>query len=71
MPGYRRAYKAAKRLYPLALAAYRRWDQLSDAEKEQYRQRARLYSQQAVTYARQAAASTPLPGRGKGRGKRR
>jgi hypothetical protein len=63
MPGYRRAYKTAKRLYPLALAAYRRWDTLSDEEKERYKEQAKRYSRQAVAYARDAAANTSLPGR--------
>jgi hypothetical protein len=72
MPGYRRAYKTAKRLYPLMLAAYRRWDTLSDEEKEQYKERARRISNQAIGYARDAAASTPLPGKGKtNRGRKR
>jgi hypothetical protein len=59
MPGYRRAYRTAKRLYPLMLAAYRRWDQLSDQEKEQYRERARRISNQAMGYAREAVENTP------------
>jgi hypothetical protein len=72
MPGYRRAYKTARRLYPLMLAAYRRWDNLSDAEKEQYKERARRISNQALGYARDAASSTPLPGKGKtSRGRKR
>jgi hypothetical protein len=68
MPGYRRAYKTARKLYPLMLAAYQRWDQLSDAEKERYKEQAKRISRQAYAYARDAAASTPLPGRGKGGG---
>jgi hypothetical protein len=68
MPGYRRAYKTARRLYPLMLAAYHRWDDLSDAEKERYKEQAKRISRQAYAYARDAAASTPLPGRGKGGG---
>ena len=66
MPGYRRAYKTARKLYPLMLAAYHRWDDLSDAEKERYKEQAKRISRQAYAYAREAAASTPLPGRGKG-----
>ena len=64
MPGYRRAYKTARRLYPLMLAAYRRWDNLSHEEKEQYKERARRISNQALGYARQAKENT-----GKGKGK--
>jgi hypothetical protein len=65
MPGYRRAYRTARRLYPLMLAAYHRWDELSDAEKERYKEQAKRISRQAYAYAREAAANTPLPGRGK------
>jgi hypothetical protein len=72
MPGYRRAYKAARRLYPLALAAYRRWDQLSDAEKQRYKRQAKEYAGQAVSLARDAASRTPRPKRdSRRRGKRR
>jgi len=58
MPGYRRAYKTAKRIYPLMLMAYRRWDSLSDEEKQRYIEQAKQYSRQASSYARQAAART-------------
>lgn len=61
MPGYRRAYKTARRLYPLVLEAYRRWDKLSDADKERYKQQAMRYSQQALAYARDAASHAPVP----------
>lgn len=56
MPGYRRAYRTARKLYPLMLMAYRRWDSLSDEEKERYIARAKEYSRQASSYARQTAA---------------
>jgi hypothetical protein len=65
MPGYRRAYRTVKVVYPLVIAAYRRWDQLSDEEKERYREQAKHYSKQAYSYARGAAAKNPLPKRGK------
>ncbi|HET8672551.1 MAG TPA: hypothetical protein VFL87_02875 [Thermoleophilaceae bacterium] len=72
MPGYRRAYRTAKRLYPLAVAAYHRWDNLSDEEKERYKEQARRYANQAATYAKDAASRTPLPKkRGGGGGTRR
>jgi hypothetical protein len=58
MPGYGRAFKAAKRLYPLAKEAWRRWDQLSDAEKERYKQQAKKYANQAYTLARDATERT-------------
>jgi hypothetical protein len=61
MPGYRRAYKTARRLVPLALEAYRRWDNLSDEDKERYRQQAMRYSKQALAYAREAASHLPPP----------
>jgi hypothetical protein len=32
----RRAVQTARRLYPLALEAYRRWQRLSPEEKERY-----------------------------------
>jgi hypothetical protein len=70
MPGYRRAYWTARRLYPLVLVAYRRWDQLSDAEKERYKRQARRYAAQAAGYAREAASRTPLPRRRGGRNPR-
>jgi hypothetical protein len=60
MPGYRRAYRTAKRLYPLAIAAYHRWDNLSDAEKERYKEQAKRIANQAATYAKDAASKTPL-----------
>jgi hypothetical protein len=37
----RRAFKYARRAWPLVLAAYRRWENLSPAEKERYRRQAR------------------------------
>jgi hypothetical protein len=52
----RRAVRMAKMIYPLALAAYRRWDRLSPQEKERYEQQARRYAQQSAHYARLAAS---------------
>jgi hypothetical protein len=46
----------AKMLYPLALAAYRRWDRLSPEEKERYKRQARYYAEQSAHYAREAAS---------------
>jgi hypothetical protein len=73
MPGYRRAYKTARRVYPLVLEAYRRWDKLSDDEKERYKRQAKLYAGQAAgyagqaaIYARDAASRAPLPKRPRG-----
>ena len=56
MPGYRRAARTARRLYPLLVAAYHRWDQMSDAEKEHYKRQAQKYASQAAALARDAAS---------------
>lgn len=61
MPGYRRAYRTVRRLWPLALAAKKRWDDLEEHEKEVYRERARKYAAVAAGYARDAASRTPFP----------
>jgi hypothetical protein len=61
MPGYRRAYRTVRRLWPLALAAKRRWDDLEEHEKELYKERARKYAKVASDYARDAASRTPIP----------
>ncbi len=74
MPGYYRAYKTAKRLYPLAVAAYHRWDHLSDEEKERYKEQAKRITRLAWAYAVEAGSHTPLSGRkdqGGGRQKKR
>ena len=39
-----RAAKAARRLAPLALEAWRRWERLPEEEKERYRERVREYT---------------------------
>jgi hypothetical protein len=72
MPGYRRAYKTARRIWPLMLAGWRRWDNLADHEKERYKQQAKRYATQAAAYARVAASHAPRPsGGGGGKKKRR
>jgi hypothetical protein len=53
------AARTAKRLYPLARAAYRRWDQLSPEEKERYMRQARRYAGQGAGYARVAISKVP------------
>ena len=40
----RRVARLARRLYPVALAAYRRWQSLTPEEKERYRRLARDYA---------------------------
>jgi hypothetical protein len=62
MPGYARAFRAARRLYPLARQAWRRWDDLSDAEKERYKRQAKRYANEAVRLAREAASRAPRRG---------
>jgi hypothetical protein len=71
MATYGRAWRAAKRLYPLAREAWRRWDDLSDAEKERYKRQAKRYTNEAARLARDAASRTPLPGRGQGGSRKR
>jgi hypothetical protein len=41
----RTAVNAAKRAWPVLLEAYRRWDQLTPAQKERYRRMAADYAQ--------------------------
>lgn len=43
--GPRRAARLARRLYPVALAAYRRWQSLTPEEKERYRRLVRDYAE--------------------------
>ena len=52
----RRAVRVAKRIYPLAIAAYRQWDRLSPQEKERYKRQARRYAEQSAHYAREAVS---------------
>ena len=42
-----RAARAARRLAPIAIEAYRRWERLTPEEKERYRERMRLYGERA------------------------
>jgi hypothetical protein len=69
-------YKAARtvrRVTPIAIEAYRRWNALSDEERERYKQRARVYAQRGQDIVREAirlAEQQRLRGGG-GRGKRR
>ena len=41
------AVRGIKRVAPVAMEAYRRWDKLSPAEKERHKQRVRAVAQQA------------------------
>ncbi|MBA2580104.1 MAG: hypothetical protein H0V03_04555 [Thermoleophilaceae bacterium] len=51
-----RAVRAARRLYPLAVVAYRRWQTLSPAEKERYLAMARQYANRGRGAVDQARA---------------
>lgn len=60
-----RAARAARRLYPLALAAYRRWQSLPPEEQERYRAMARQYAARgrgAVDQVRNRGRSGPPAG---------
>ena len=41
------AVRGIKRVAPVAMEAYRRWDKLSPAEKERHKQRVRAVAKQA------------------------
>ena len=51
-----RAARVAKRVYPLAVAAYERWNALTDEEKERYKQRARAVAQRGQEIGKDALA---------------
>jgi hypothetical protein len=55
MPGFRQAYKLAKRMTPVAVEAYRRWDRMSPEEKERHRKRAMAAAARARDVARVSA----------------
>ena len=54
MPGPFVAVRAARRLAPLAMMAYQRWQALSPEEKERYRERAKVYTERGRDVARRA-----------------
>ena len=45
MPSPLIVLRTARRVYPILLAAYRRWDSLSPEDKERYRKLARRYAE--------------------------
>ena len=45
LAGGMRAAKLARRVAPIAAEVYRRWNNLSPAEKERYKRRARQYGE--------------------------
>jgi hypothetical protein len=49
-----KAARTARRVAPLAAEAYRRWNALSDEEKDRYKQRARVYAQRGQDIGREA-----------------
>jgi hypothetical protein len=49
-----RAVRMARRYYPVAMAAYRRWQSLSPEEKERYKERARGYAERGQRIGRDA-----------------
>jgi hypothetical protein len=55
----RRAVRAARRLTPLVIAGYRRWENLSPKEKERYKRQALRYAEQSRDYARVVIAKVP------------
>ena len=52
MPAIAPILRGARRLAPLAMEAYRRWDRLTPAEKERYKERARGIVEQAKRRAK-------------------
>ena len=46
--------KVARRMTPVAMEAYRRWNALSPAEKERYKARARGYAAKGQAFGREA-----------------
>ena len=64
-----RAVRTARRLAPVAAEAYRRWNALSDEEKERYKQRARSYAERGQAIGREAIARAQAEQRRR-RGKR-
>jgi hypothetical protein len=49
-----RVIKVARRVAPVAAEAYRRWNNLSPAEKERYKKRAREYAARGQAIGREA-----------------
>jgi hypothetical protein len=65
-----RAVRTARRVAPIAAEAYRRWNALSDEEKERYKERARVYARRGQEIGREALRRAEAQRLGK-RGKRR
>ena len=56
LAGGMRVVKVARRVAPVAAEAYRRWQALSPAEKERYKQRARAVAARGQQIGREALA---------------
>ena len=63
-----KAVRTARRVAPVAAEAYRRWNALSDEEKDRYKQRARTYAARGQAIGRDALARVQAgPTRRRGR----
>jgi hypothetical protein len=62
-----RAVRTARRVAPIAAEAYRRWNALSDEEKERYKQRARTYARRGQEIGREALKRAEAQRRKRGR----
>jgi hypothetical protein len=62
------AARRARRLYPVAMMAYQRWQQMSPEEKERYKQRAREYAERGRAFVDERRGGGG--GRPGGRGRR-
>jgi hypothetical protein len=56
MAGFGSATRTARRLWPVALELYRRWERLPPEQKERYRRLARENAQRSGELARTGAA---------------
>ncbi|HEX8744371.1 MAG TPA: hypothetical protein VF712_14675 [Thermoleophilaceae bacterium] len=54
LAGGLRVIRVARRVAPVAAEAYRHWNNLSPAEKERYKQRARTYAARGQAIGREA-----------------
>ena len=57
--GLSRAARAGRRVWPVALMAYERWQALSTEEKERYRRQAREYAERGTSAVRNARRRYP------------
>jgi hypothetical protein len=57
-----RLARLARRAYPVAREAYRRWDRLSPEEKARYKRQARQYAKRGRDYGRKAVEQAKARG---------